>query len=157
VPPGAPVPPRDEWDILQWSSVPYDAELKGFGFKASPRAAAELRRGLAAGQTQVRVSIRSEVTGREARMLIAELPGASRPHERVVIAAHVQEPGANDNASGSATLTEMAVALRAALRDGTVARPQRTLTFLWIDEISGSRQWLSDFSREAEGVQWMFS
>lgn len=157
VPPGAPVPPRDEWDILQWSSVPYDAELKGFGFKASPRAAAELRRGLAAGQTQVRVSIRSEFTGREARMLIAEIPGASRPHERVVIAAHVQEPGANDNASGSATLTEMAVALRAALRDGTVARPQRTLTFLWIDEISGSRQWLSDFSREAEGVQWMFS
>src|SRR5690606_42075825 len=113
--------------------------------------------GRAAGPTQVRAGSRAEFTARGARMVIAEMPGASRPQERVVSAAHVQEPGANDNASGSATLTEMAVALRAALRDGTVARPQRTLTFLWIDEISGSRQWLGDFSRVAEGVQWLFS
>ena len=44
---GDPVTPRDEWDILQWSGVPYDDARKGFGFKASPRAAATLRKRLA--------------------------------------------------------------------------------------------------------------
>ena len=38
--------PRDRWDILQWTSVPYDEARKGFGFKASPLAAARLRRAL---------------------------------------------------------------------------------------------------------------
>ena len=42
--PGAKPTPRDQWDILQWSSVPYDEARKAFGFKASPRAAATLRK-----------------------------------------------------------------------------------------------------------------
>lgn len=156
-PPGAPEPPRDEWDILQWSSIPYDAAKRPFGFKASPRAAATIRRRLAAGPVQARVTIASTFTGRPARMLIAELPGSSRAHERIVIAAHVQEPGANDNASGSATLAEMAVAMHRAITAGTLARPERTITFLWIDEISGSRQWITDHAEQAKQVKWMFS
>jgi hypothetical protein len=156
-PPGAAVPPRDEWDILQWSSIPYDTEKRGFGFKASPRAAAALRRALAAGQAQARVTIASSFTARPARMLIAEIPGATLPDERVVIAAHIQEPGANDNASGSATLAEMAVALRRAVADGSLPAPARTITFLFLDEIAGSRQWLKDFPAQAKQVKWMFS
>ena len=156
-PPGAPVPPRDEWDILQWSSIPYDKEKRGFGFKASPRAAAALRRAMAAGGANARVTIASAFTEREARMLIAEIPGSTMPDERIVIAAHVQEPGANDNASGSATLAEMAVALQRAVRNGSLPAPARTLTFLFLDEIAGSRQWLKDFPAEAGQVKWMFS
>ena len=45
------------------------------------------------------------------RTLIAEIPGASRAAERVVLVAHVQEPGANDNASGSGTLLSAALAI----------------------------------------------
>lgn len=156
-PPGAPEPPRDEWDILQWSSIPDDAAKQSFGFKASPRAAATIRRRLAAGPVRARVTIASTFSGRPARMLIAELPGSTRAHERIVIAAHVQEPGANDNASGSATLAEMAVAMHRAIAAGTLPRPERTITFLWIDEISGSRQWITDHPEQAAQVKWMFS
>lgn len=156
-PPGAPVPPRDEWDILQWGSIPYDKEKRGFAFKASPRAAAQLRKALAAGETSVRVTIASSFTERPARMLIAEIPGTTRAEERIVIAAHVQEPGANDNASGSATLAELAVSMRTAIAAGTLPAPARTITFLWLDEISGSRRWLADFPEQAKQVQWMFS
>ena len=155
--PGAPVPPRDEWDILQWSSVPYDAETRGFGFKASPRAAASLRRAAATDGAKARVTIASSFTERQARMLIAEIPGATLPGERIVIAAHVQEPGANDNASGTATLAELAVAMRRGVSDGTLPAPARTITFLFLDEISGSRQWLKDFPEQAKQVKWMFS
>lgn len=156
-PPGLPEPPRSEWDILQWSSIPYDKAKQSFGFKASPRAAATLRRELARGPVQARVTIQSTFTERPARMLIAELPGRTLPGERIVIAAHVQEPGANDNASGSATLAEMAVAMRKAIADGRLPAPARTITFLWIDEISGSRQWIKDHPEQAKQVKWMFS
>jgi aminopeptidase YwaD len=156
-PPGAPEPPREEWDILQWSSIPYDKAKASFAFKASPRAAATIRKRLAAGALKSRVTIASTFSGRQARMLIAELPGISRPSERIVIAAHVQEPGASDNASGSATLAEMAVALQRAIAKGVLPRPDRTITFLWIDEISGSRQWIKDHPEQAKQVMWMFS
>jgi len=156
-PPGAPEPPRDEWDILQWSSIPYDKARQSFGFKASPRAAATIRKRLAAGPLQARVSIASTFSERPARMVIGEIPGTSHAAERIVIAAHVQEPGANDNASGVATLLELAVSLQRAIARGELARPARTITFLWIDEISGSRQWIKDFAEHAKQVKWMFS
>lgn len=156
-PPGVPEPPRDEWDILQWSSIPYDKAKQSFGFKATPRAAATMRKRLAAGPVQARVTIASSFTERPARMVIAEIPGSSLPSERIVIAAHVQEPGANDNASGTATLAEMAIAMRDAMARGELSRPARTITFLFIDEISGSRQWIKDHPAQAKQVMWMFS
>jgi Zn-dependent M28 family amino/carboxypeptidase len=71
--------------------------------------------------------------------------------------AHVQEPGANDNASGSATQYGLARALLEAIEAGAIAPPSRTLTFMWVDEIRGSRQWLTSRPDEAKGVQYMFA
>ncbi|MEO7271643.1 MAG: M28 family peptidase [Vicinamibacterales bacterium] len=152
--------PRPEWDILQWSSIPYDEARKGFGFKASPRAAARLRQALRDGSgatLSLRITIASQFTTNPIRTLIAEIPGRSRPDERIVIAAHVQEPGANDNASGVATGAELAVALVKAIASGRVPPPGRTLTFLFITEISGSRQWLQSHAAAAKQVKYMFS
>jgi len=157
VSPSAVAPPRDEWDILQWSSIPYDEEHKGFGFKATPRAASTLRKALASGPVQLRVEIASSFSNKPERTLVAEIPGRTAPDERVVIAAHVQEPGANDNASGVATLQEMARALANAIASGKIARPERTITMLWLNEISGSRQWLQQHADQKQGVRYMFS
>ena len=145
-------------DVLQWGSVPYDEALRGFGFKASWRAAARLRAALAKDpDAQVHVEIISSFHTGPNRTLVAEIPGTTLPAERIVMAAHVQEPGANDNASGSATLLALAVALHDAIARGALRRPDRTLTFLWLDEIRGSRQWLSSRPGEAKGVRYMFS
>ena len=159
--PGDPPTPRDEWDILQWGSVPYDEARKGFGFKASPRAAVTLRKRLAAATpaspVSVRVTIASTFTAGPVRTLVAEIPGRTAPNERIVLAAHVQEPGANDNASGVATLAEAAAALAAAIQQKKVPAPERTLTFLFLNEISGSRRWLQDHPDAAKQVRYMFS
>lgn len=156
-PPGATPTPRDRWDILQWGGVPFDDTARAFGFKASPRAAAALRTALAADDASVRVTVESTFAQRPARMLIAEMPGARAPQERIVIAAHVQEPGAGDNASGAATVAEVAVAMARAVRDGRIPPPGRTITFLWLDEISGSREWLRTHPDQAANVRYMFS
>ena len=149
--------PRSEWDVLQWGSIPYDEARKGFGFKATPRAAARIRERLKAGPGRVKVEVASTFTPGPVRTLVAEIPGAVKPDERIMLVAHIQEPGANDNSSGCATLVELARAINEAIRAGKVPKPDRTLTFLWGDEMGASRQWMTDHPAEAKLVRYMFS
>lgn len=144
-------------DVLQWGGIPYDAAVKGFGFKSSWRAANRMRERLRTGPVTVRVEIDSTFYEGPTRTLVAEIPGRSLPTERIVLVAHVQEPGANDNASGCATLYGLARALSEAIASGALPRPERTLTFMWVDEVRGSRQWITSRPDEARGVQYMMA
>ena len=149
---------EEQKDVLQWGSVPYDEKLQAFGFKASWRAASRLREALVGNPNlQVQVKVQSTFYTGPNRSLIAEIPGRTRPDERIVVVAHVQEPGANDNATGCATLLSLARALAGAIRGGALPPPDRTITFMWLDEIRGSRQWITSRPAEARGVQYMFS
>ena len=142
----------DQHEVFQWGSIPYDADVKGFGFKASWRAASRMRERLKSGPVELKIDIASTFYDAPTRTLVAEIPGTIKPDERIVMAAHIQEPGANDDGSGCGTLYALAAALGAALEP-----PGRTLTFLWLDEIRGSRQWLGADPERAKGVQYMFS
>lgn len=144
-------------DVLQWGSVPYDADAKAFGFKASWRAASRMRERVKGGPVTLRITIDSTFYDGPNRTLVAEIPGKSASSERIVMVAHVQEPGANDDASGCATLYGLARAILEAMRRGTLPPPERTLTFLWVDEVRGSRQWISSHPDQARGVQYMFA
>ena len=146
-----------EKDVLQWGGIPYDADVKGFGFKASWRAASRMRDRLRGGPVGVRVEIDSTFYDGPSRTLVAEIPGRSLPSERIVLVAHLQEPGANDDASGCATLYGVARALMEAIASGALPQPERTLTFMWVDEIRGSRQWITSRPEEARGVQYMMA
>ena len=75
--------------------------------------------------------------------VIAEIPGTdSNPaiaNQRVVYGAHVQEPGACDNATGVGTLLEMVRTMKHLIDTGVLPAPKRTLTFIWGNEtIMGS-------------------
>ena len=148
---------EEQKDVLQWGSIPYDAGVKAFGFKASWRAASRMRALLAEGKVELRVDVTSSFYHGPHRSLVAEIPGRTAPHERIVMVAHLQEPGANDNATGCATQYALAVALASAIREGALPQPDRTLTFLWVDEIRGSRQWLTSRPADARGTQYAFA
>ncbi len=49
-----------------------------------------------------------------------------------------QRPGANDNASGCVTILEVSRTLQKLISDGKLARPARTIRFLWPPEIEGT-------------------
>jgi aminopeptidase YwaD len=149
--------PAETPDVLQWGSIPFDDTLRSFGFKATPRAAARLRDALAKGAVSVHVEIESTFHRNPNRTLVAEIPGKAHPDERIVLAAHVQEPGANDNASGCGTLLAAALAIQDAIRRGALPAPARTITFLWVDEIRGSEQWIKDHPDLLKGVVAMLS
>lgn len=144
-------------DVLQWGSIPYDGGVKAFGFKAPWRSANRIRERLKQGPVTVRVRIDSTFYDAPNRTLVAEIAGKSAAAERIVMVAHVQEPGANDNASGCATLYGIARAMLEAIRSGALPQPERTLTFLWVDEVRGSRQWMVSHPEEARRVQYMFA
>jgi aminopeptidase YwaD len=151
------VRPDETPGVLQWGSIPYDEARRSFAFKATPRAAARLRAALAAGEVRMHVEISTRFHLGPNRTLVAEISGTTRAAERVVLVAHVQEPGANDNASGAGTLLAVARAIRDAIARGTLARPARTLTFLWLDEIRGSERWITDHPEAASRVVAMMS
>ncbi len=148
---------EEQKDVFQWNGIPYDPAVKGFGFKASWRAASRMRERLKGGPVTVNVKIRSAFYDGPNRSLVAEIRGRTRPAERIVMVAHVQEPGANDNASGAGTLYALARALVRAVDAGALPQPDRTLTFIWADEVRGSRQWLASRPQDAKGVQYMFA
>ncbi len=149
--------PEQTPNVLQWGSIPYDDARRSFGFKATPRAAGLLRTAAASGHVRVHVDVATTFHRGRNRTLTAEIPGSQRADERVVLVAHVQEPGANDNASGSGTLLATALALRNAIAKGAISAPRRTLTFMWLDEIRGSEQWIKADPERARRVVAMMS
>jgi hypothetical protein len=143
--------------VLQWGAIPYAAERPSFGFKATPRASATLRQRLAGGPVRLHVRVETEFHRRPVRTLVAEFPGARWPDDRVVLVAHVQEPGANDNASGCGTLLAVALAIQRALADATLPRPARTLTLMWGDENRASDAWIAADAARVSRVLAMMS
>ena len=149
--------PESTPEVLQWGGIPYAADTPSFGFKATPRASKRLRERLAAGPVQVHVrSTPCSIAGRCGR-LVAEFPGTRWPDDRVVLVAHVQEPGANDNASGSGTLLAAALAMQRAIEDKAIPPPLRTVTMIWGDEIRASDAWIEADPARARRVAAMMS
>ena len=91
--------------------------------------AVEERSGQGEGRRQVDVLRRPEPL-----LVVAEMPGTVKPDERIVMVAHIQEPGANDDGSGCGTLLALVLALHKAIAAKALAAPGRTLTFIWGDE-----------------------
>ena len=92
------------------------------------------------------------------RSLVVEIPGRSRPQERIVMVAHVQEPGANDDGSGCGTLFALVVALHRAIESGRAPDTRAHAdVHLGRRESRGSRQWLTSHPDQAKGVQYMFA
>src|SRR5260370_19422230 len=60
--------------------------------------------------------------------------------EEIVFSCHLdhQRPGANDNASGCATILEVARTLQQLIAEGKLARPVRTMRFIGPPEIEGT-------------------
>jgi aminopeptidase YwaD len=140
---------------IQFRFLPYDEERKAWGVMLSRAARDELKRSLAAGPVRVHLEARTTFRRAPEQTVIAEIRGSERPDERFVLSAHVQEPGANDNASGVGTLAEAARLAARMAREG--AGPKRTLTFVWGNEIGAIERYLKEDAARAAGIRWGLS
>lgn len=141
---------------IQFGSVPQDTVRRAWGLLLSHAARTALREAMAAGPVRVQVETSARSWRADELTLVADVRGDAAPDERFVFSAHVQEPGANDNASGVGAQTEMARGLAALVRAGRVS-PARTITFLWGDEIKSTRDYIAGDSARARGIRWGMS
>ena len=141
---------------ISFSAVPVDSVSRAWGLRLSYAARTALVDALAAGPVRVRVVTATEIHPADELTLVANIQGDAYPRERFVFSAHVQEPGANDNASGVAALSEVARVLAGEVQAGRYA-PQRTVTMLWGDEIRSTARFLEEDSARTAGVRWGLS
>ncbi|SDE43446.1 M28 family peptidase [Pedobacter soli] len=139
---------------IQFGSMKANSEV--WTLLLSYAAKEKLKAACLKGTPQLKVNIQTKIYPSEELTIVANVRGSVSPDERFVFSAHVQEPGANDNASGVGTLAEMA-RLTAELFKAKKINPKRSLTFLWGDEIVSTRRYITEDSTRAKGIMWGMS
>jgi hypothetical protein len=78
-------------------------------------------------------------------VVTAIIPGSSKKNEEVFLISHLCHPraSANDNASGSGLLIEIARTIQTLIDSEKLERPKRTIRFLWVPESIGTIALLS--------------
>jgi aminopeptidase YwaD len=139
----------DDPDLVRWGHLsPYQTK-NTFAFMLSKRQSREYRDRLGAGERiTLHAFVRGQMKPATLDVVSATIPGTDPTSGEVVLTAHLchQSAGANDNASGSATILEVARTLSRAIASGTIPRPRLTVRFLWTPEIAGSQAWLARHS-----------
>jgi hypothetical protein len=136
-------------DMLQYTGMwPRTEELERvtFGFNLTNRQGTRLRDLLLAGRKVV-LSGRVSGTGLEPFFMdvgVATIPGADSAAGELVFSAHLDHPkeSANDNASGSGALLDIARTLGELVAAGRLPRPRRTLRFVWVPEWYGTQAYI---------------
>lgn len=138
--------PGDSPDLVGWRYLPDPAGKPHgtFAFMISPRQAEEFKEVMQSGtKLQMRAMVDAELTAGNIGIVSGVIPGFKYPDQEVLVTAHLDEIGADDNASGSASLLEMARTLNYLIKTGQIPRPLRTIRFLWGPEYIASDAWLS--------------
>ena len=149
--------PQKHPNSIQFSGIQNtDSLTKTFGIVLSTVARDRIKAALAKGPVKLRVKTLTRMFTAEELTIVADVKGDRYPDERFVFSAHVQEPGANDNATGVGTLAEMARVTADMFKNKKFA-PQRTISFLWGDEIVSTRRYVTEDTARARGIQWGMS
>lgn len=129
-------------DVAQFGYLPVVGEPTAFGFSVSPSAFEQLQTRIQAdGEATIEVEIEVEWSIAQADTLQATIVGNAPEEPPIVFLAHVDEPGANDNASGVAAALELALTLRRGIEEGTFPSLQRSIVFLWGQEFESAEVW----------------
>ena len=136
---------KEDETLVRWGHLDTFPAPQTFAFMVSLQTARAWQERLAAGKP-VRLRAKVEAGQHPGSYSIATgvIPGADRGHE-IVLSCHLdhQRPGANDNASGCATILEVGRTLAKLVREGKLPGPRRTLRFVWPPEIEGTTSLLN--------------
>jgi aminopeptidase YwaD len=142
--------PIDRPDQIAWSGISAgsDPEAKTtWGFILSLRMGLDLLGRLEKHQhVKVHAIVKAAEYDAPMQVVVATIPGDGSTSEEFHFTAHLFEgiakQGANDNCGGPATQLEAGRAWIQMIKEGLLPRPRRTVRFLWIPEISGTRAYL---------------
>jgi peptidase M28-like protein len=115
-------------------------------FMISANQYAELKKLMKAGAVHVHGTIDASYVPGQLTLVHAWIRGNEKPNEEVLITGHLDHPkwSANDNASGSAAMIEVARTLQTLIKTGRVPAPRRTIHFIWVPEYYGTIAYIAE-------------
>ena len=133
----------DDDRLIRWGHLKSFSLDKTFALMVSLKTARGFQERLHRGE-RIRLHARVKAGQHPAsyEIVTATIEGSNRllKDQQIVFSCHLdhQRPGANDNASGCATILEVARTLRKLVHTGELAPPARTIRFVWPPEIEGT-------------------
>jgi len=134
---------KQDETLVRWGHLDTFSATPTFAFMISLGEARVLRDRLArAERIRLHAVVRAGQHPGFYEIATATIPGVDPAvrNEEIVYSCHLDHPrpGANDNASGCATILEVARTLRKLIDEKRIAPPRRTLRFVWPPEIEGT-------------------
>lgn len=133
----------EDENLVRWGHLDSFSPTPSFGFMVSLKQGRAWQARLASGGT-VRLHARIDANRHAGSydIVSARIRGAdpALAGQEIAFSCHLDHPhpGANDNASGCATILEVARTFAKLIREGQLARPARGLRFIWPPEIEGT-------------------
>jgi aminopeptidase YwaD len=131
----------EDENLIRWGHLDTFASKKTFAFMVSLKQAREFQRRLAGGEIiRFHAVVRAGQTPGFYDVPTATIPGTDPAAGEIVFSCHLDHPrpGANDNASGCASILEVARSLRKLIDEKRLSPPRRTIRFVWPAEIEGT-------------------
>src|SRR5207253_7191091 len=125
----------EDENLIRWGHLETFSPNKTFGFMVSLKTARGLRERLHKGdKITLEAVVKAGQHPGNYEVVTATIPGAEGKfkEEEIAFSCHLdhQRPGANDNASGCATILEVARTLQKLIGEGKRERPARTIRFI---------------------------
>jgi aminopeptidase YwaD len=139
---------KEDENLIRWGHLNSFSTTNTFCFMISLKQARAFQQRLTRGE---KITVYAKVkAGRHVgfySIVTAVIRGSdsSLQAEEIAFSCHLdhQRPGANDNASGSVTILEIARTFQKLISEGRLEKPKRTLRFIWSPEIEGTLALLS--------------
>ncbi|NVM35732.1 MAG: DUF4910 domain-containing protein [Candidatus Lokiarchaeota archaeon] len=130
----------------RFPAIAEDLEKTTFGFSITFEQGLYLKELLKKGPVKLHAKIDAKIYDGELEVISAAIRGTEKPHEEIILTAHICHPaaGVNDNASGSAGLLELAHSLTVLIKQNILQPPKRTIRFLWVPEFHGTFPWVKE-------------
>ncbi len=134
---------KENENLVRWGHLNTFADTPSFAFMVSLKEARTFQARLASGETiRLKAEVKAGKHPGNYQVLSALIRGQDETlnEEEIVYSCHLdhQRPGANDNASGCATILEVARSLSKLISEGKIKPPKRSLRFVWPPEIEGT-------------------
>lgn len=148
----------DNDDLIRWGHLESFSPNTTFAFMVSLRTARAMRERLGHGETiRLHAQVKAGQHPGFYEVVTAAIDGADKDlkQQEIAFSCHLdhQRPGANDNASGCVTILEVARTLERLIDVAKLARPARTIRFIWPPEVEGTVTLLNARPEFAERIK----
>jgi aminopeptidase YwaD len=153
----------EDENLIRWGHLDTFSPNKTFAFMVSLKTARRFKERLSRGEKiMLEAHVKAGQQPGKYEVVTATIPGADPQlkEEEIAFSCHLdhQRPGANDNASGCATILEVARTLQKLISEGRLSRPARTIRFIFPPEIEGTLALLNakpEFAKRIKAVVHM--